>query len=74
MKRTERSRPEKDSTMDSLTNLYDKVSSGGFVIIDDYGEDHWTYCKKAVDDFRLQRGIDEPMIKVDKPCYFWKKN
>ena len=63
-----------DSTMDSLTNLYDKVSSGGFVIIDDYGEDHWTYCKKAVDDFRLQRGIDEPMIKVDKPCYFWKKN
>ena len=26
-----------ESTMDALTALYDKVSAGGFVIIDDYG-------------------------------------
>jgi hypothetical protein len=32
-----------ESTMDALTNLYDKLSVGGYAIIDDYGEDSWTY-------------------------------
>jgi hypothetical protein len=62
-----------ESTMDGLTNLYDKLSVGGYAIIDDYGEDSWTYCRRAVDDFRRQRGIDEPMIRVDSKCYFWKR-
>jgi hypothetical protein len=62
-----------DSTMDGLVNLYDKLSPGGFAIIDDYGEDTWTYCRKAVDDFRLQRGIVEPLTRVDSKCYFWRK-
>ena len=62
-----------ESTMDALTNLYDKLSVGGFAIIDDYGEDTWTYCRKAVDDFRKQRGIEEPMIRVDSKCFFWKR-
>ena len=62
-----------ESTMDGLVNLYDKLSLGGFAIIDDYGEDSWTYCRKAVDDFRKQRGIREAMIRVDPKCYFWKR-
>lgn len=62
-----------ESTMDALTNLYDKLSPGGFVIIDDYGEDTWTYCRKAVEDFRTSRGIKDPLIKVDKPCSYWRK-
>ena len=62
-----------ESTMDSLTNLYDKLSIGGYAIIDDYGEDAWTYCQKAVDEFRQQRDIDEPMIQVDSKCYYWKR-
>jgi Macrocin-O-methyltransferase (TylF) len=62
-----------DSTMDALINLYDKLSVGGYAIIDDYGEDSWTYCRKAVDDFRRQRSIDEPMIQVDSKCFFWKR-
>jgi hypothetical protein len=45
------------STMDALTALYDKVSRDGFVIIDDYGEDLWTDCRQAVDDFRRARAI-----------------
>jgi O-methyltransferase len=62
-----------ESTMDSLTNLYDKLSIGGYVIIDDYGEDMWTYCRKAVTDFRSERGIVEPMIQVDSKCFFWQR-
>lgn len=62
-----------ESTMDSLTNLYDKVSIGGYVIIDDYGEESWTYCKKAVDEFRRSRGISDEIIPVDKPCVFWQR-
>lgn len=63
-----------ESTRDSLTNLYDKVSVGGYVIIDDYGEDSWTYCRRAVEEFRSARQIAAPMIQVDKPCSFWKKS
>lgn len=37
------------STMDSLTNLYPKVSPGGYVIIDDYG--CWPGCQKASHDY-----------------------
>ena len=62
-----------DSTIDVLTALYDKVSSGGYVIVDDYGEDQWTYCRRAVDDFRRERGIAAPMQRVDRKCYFWKR-
>ena len=63
-----------ESTMDGLVNLYDKLSIGGYVIIDDYGEDSWTYCRKAVDCFREQRGIVDPLIKVDPKCYYWQKS
>jgi hypothetical protein len=63
-----------ESTMDALTNLYDKLSIGGYAIIDDYGEDSWTYCRKAVDDFRRARGIEEPMIRVDSKCFFWQRS
>jgi hypothetical protein len=62
-----------ESTMDGLTNLYDKLSDGGFVIVDDYGEDHWTYCRRAVDEFRSSRGIQEPLVRVDSSCYYWQR-
>jgi len=62
-----------ESTMDGLSNLYDKLSVGGYVIIDDYGEDHWTYCRKAVDEFRASREIRDPLIRVDSSCYYWQR-
>jgi hypothetical protein len=62
-----------ESTMDALTNLYDKLSVGGYAIIDDYGEDDWTYCRRAVDEFRAARGITDPMIEVDRRCFYWKR-
>jgi len=62
-----------ESTMDGLVNLYPKLSPGGFIIIDDYGEDTWTYCRRAVDQYREQNGIDAPLSKVDSECFYWQK-
>ncbi|SLM46424.1 Macrocin-O-methyltransferase domain-containing protein [Nitrospira japonica] len=38
-----------ESTKICLESLYAKVSSGGIVVIDDYGK--WPGCRKAVDEF-----------------------
>jgi len=46
------------STMDSLSNLYSKVSAGGIVIVDDYFS--WPSCRRAVDEF-----IREKRIRAD---------
>ena len=62
-----------ESTMDSLINLYHKVSPGGVVIVDDYGEFTWTYCKEAVDEFRLENKITSPLVNVDGTCVYWLK-
>lgn len=60
-----------ESTMDALTSLYDKVSPGGYVIIDDYGA--IPGCRSAVDDFRNAHTIDSPLIKVDWTGVYWRK-
>jgi hypothetical protein len=44
-----------ESTRDALTALRDKLSAGGYVILDDYGEADWTHCRRAVDEFRRAR-------------------
>jgi len=58
------------STMDALTNLYPKLSSGGFCIIDDYALES---CQKAVDDFRQQHGIAAKMEAIDWTGQYWRK-
>jgi hypothetical protein len=62
-----------ESTKDGLTYLYDRLSSGGYVIIDDYGQDSWTYCRKAVDEFRSERHIEAPLVAVDSTCVYWRR-
>jgi Macrocin-O-methyltransferase (TylF). len=44
-----------ESTMDTLTHLYPKVSPGGFVIVDDHGA--FPPCAEAVADYRRDHGI-----------------
>lgn len=61
-----------ESTMDALTNLYDKVVPGGVVIIDDYLT--FEVCKKAVDEFREDRGINDPIIQIDPMSAYWRKS
>ena len=60
------------STMDGLRNLYDKVSPGGFIIVDDYG--CVAGCKAAVTDFRRERGITEPIEDIDGWGVYWRKS
>ena len=59
------------STMDALVALYPKLSAGGYAIIDDYGA--IPACRQAVDDFRRESGIDEPLQKIDWSGVFWEK-
>lgn len=59
------------STMTALEALYDRVSPGGFVVIDDYGA--VVACRAAVDDFRAARGITTPVEEIDWTGVFWRK-
>jgi len=59
------------STIDALDALYDKVSPGGFIIVDDYGA--VPACAKAVHDFRDRRSITDPIDIVDWTGAFWRK-
>jgi hypothetical protein len=44
-----------DSIKVCLDHLYDRVSSGGVIQLDDYG--HWAGARKAVDEFLDDRGM-----------------
>ena len=59
------------STMDSLLNLYPRLSVGGYIIIDDYGA--VDACRKAVSDFRASHQIDTPVIPIDWTGAYWRK-
>jgi O-methyltransferase len=59
------------STIQVLESLYDKVSSGGYIIIDDFCIPN---CRTAVNDFRANRNITEEMTIIDGCGIFWKKN
>lgn len=58
------------STIEALNALYDRVSPNGFVIVDDYALEG---CRKAVDDFRRDRGISEEITPIDWTGVFWRK-
>lgn len=60
------------STREVLESLYDKVVPGGFVIIDDYHV--FPNCRRAVDEFRAERGIADPLIRIDWTAVFWRKS
>jgi len=59
------------STMDALVSLEPKVSSGGFVLVDDYGG--WEPCRAAVDDYRAVNAITAPIHAVDWTGVWWRK-
>ena len=59
-----------DSVKLTLEAFYDKVSPGGIVAIDDYG--HWKGSRRAVDDFRAERGVVAPMTAVDYSGRYWR--
>jgi O-methyltransferase len=58
------------STIQVLDSLYPKLSSGGYVIIDDYGLQG---CKDAVSAYREKNEVTEPIEQIDDYGVFWKK-
>lgn len=61
-----------ESTMDALNHLYDRVSAGGYVIVDDYRVVDG--CRQAVDDFRARRDIRDEIVEIDGVGVFWQKS
>ncbi len=59
------------STREVLEALYDRVSPGGYVIVDDYSA--FEPCRRAVDEFRARRGLHAPVQRIDWTGVFWKK-
>jgi O-methyltransferase len=60
------------STREALTALYDRVSVGGYVIVDDYG--CLEPCRIAVDEFLAARDLDVELDQVDWTRVCWRKS
>ena len=59
------------STMEALEPLYDKLAPGGFLVVDDYYA--FVPCRTAITEFREQRGITEPIRRIDWSAVYWRK-
>ncbi|CEP03021.1 Macrocin-O-methyltransferase (TylF) [Plasmodiophora brassicae] len=56
-----------DSTQ-ALSHLYPRLSSGGFVIVDDYAG-----AMASIDRFRDERQVRDPIVWIDHQCAIWRK-
>ena len=61
-----------DSTMACLQSLYDHVSPGGLIIIDDYYT--WDGCSRAVHDFLSRRSSEDRIHNYGTVCYIEKQS
>lgn len=59
-----------ESTIQAIEALYDKLSPGGFLIVDDY---FLPPCAKAIHDFRDASGITDPIMEIDGIGSFWRR-
>lgn len=60
-----------EATIQALDGRYDRLSLGGFVIVDDY---YLPPCAKAVHDFRGTRGITDEIEDIDGRGIFWRRH
>jgi len=60
-----------ESTIVALESLYPDLSPGGFVIVDDYGA--IPQCREAVEDFRRDNGITDPIETIDWTGVGWRR-
>jgi O-methyltransferase len=61
-----------ESTMEALIHLYPKLSPGGYVIVDDYG--NIAPCRQAVHDYRQQQQIQDLIRPIDGWGVFWQRS
>jgi O-methyltransferase len=60
-----------ESTKQCLDGLYENVSYGGLVVIDDYG--HFEGCRAAVDEFRRELSVRSLLHRIDCTGRYWVK-
>jgi hypothetical protein len=60
-----------DPTLLALRYLYPRLSVGGYLIVDDYGA--LEECRGAVDRFRREHRIKEPLEQVDWTGVRWRR-
>ena len=60
-----------ESTIDPLRHLYDRLSPGGWVIVDDYGV--LPNCKAAVHDFLDSRSLTPEILPIDGMGVYFQK-
>jgi O-methyltransferase/8-demethyl-8-(2,3-dimethoxy-alpha-L-rhamnosyl)tetracenomycin-C 4'-O-methyltransferase len=58
-----------EATIQALEALYPKVSSGGFVIVDDYFMEP---CAQAVTDYRTRHCLKPPILPIDEAGVWWR--
>ncbi|HEY1510673.1 MAG TPA: TylF/MycF/NovP-related O-methyltransferase [Solirubrobacteraceae bacterium] len=58
----------------TLDALYPGLANGGYLVIDDYFHPYLPEsCRKAVDDFRAEHSIEEPVEQIDWNGGRWRK-
>lgn len=60
-----------EATWTGMQSLYGGLSQGGYVVVDDYLA--LDRCREAIDDYRREHGISEPIEKVDWNSVRWRK-
>jgi O-methyltransferase len=60
-----------ETTRLALSCLYPRLSVGGYLVVDDYGAVE--ECAAAVDDFRRENGINEPLHEIDWTGVSWQR-
>jgi O-methyltransferase len=60
-----------DATRLALEWLYPGVETGGYLIADDYGSCEG--CRRAVDEFRREHAISEPIEAIDHTGTRWRR-
>lgn len=60
-----------ESTMSILNNLYDRLTNGALVQVDDYG--YWDGCRKAMHEFATSRALQFDMNQIDSTGVWFVK-
>jgi O-methyltransferase len=60
-----------EATRLALDCLYPGLATGGYLIVDDYGS--FEGCRQAVDEFRAEHGITEPIETIDYTGARWRR-
>ena len=61
-----------DSVKIVLDVFYDKVTPGGYIVLDDYG--YWQGCNRAVAEFLSERGLGKiELVRTDRVGAYFRK-